>query len=80
MECTEMAERLTDLLEGDLEPEVEVAALDHLATCSSCETVLSETQDVMGLARSHGRTMMSDDMRSKLWSRVVGDVDDSAGS
>lgn len=77
MDCTEMAERLTDLMEGDLEAEVEAAALEHLATCSACETVLSETQDVVSLARDHGRSDLSEGSRSRLWNKVLGDVEQS---
>ena len=77
MDCTEMAERLTDLMEGDLEADVEAAALEHLATCSACETVLSETQDVVSLARNHGRPDLSKDSRSRLWNKVLGDAEQS---
>ena len=71
MECSELAEQLTEFLEGDLDADVEAAALDHLATCSSCETVLAETQDVIGLARNHGRVTLSETNRAQLWNRVV---------
>lgn len=80
MECAELAERLTDLMEGELEAEEEAAALDHLATCSSCETVLAETQDVIGLARDHGRAKLSEDGRAELWTRVLGEAEGSASS
>lgn len=75
MECADLAERLTDFMEGELEEEVEAAALDHLATCSACETVLAETRDVVGLARIHGKVTLSEDSRAQLWSRVVGETD-----
>lgn len=80
MDCAEMAERLTDLMEGDLEAEAEAAALEHLATCSACETVLSETQDIVSLARNYGREPLSEDTRSQLWNRVIDDAEDSANS
>ena len=80
MDCSQMAARLTDLMEGDLEAEAEAAALEHLATCSACETVLSETQDVVSLARNHGREPLSEESRSEIWNRVIGDAEDSANS
>ena len=75
MECSELAEQLTEFLEGDLDADVEAAALDHLATCASCETVLAETQDVIGLARNHGRVTLSETNRAQLWNRVVSETE-----
>ena len=64
-------------MEGDLEADVEAIALEHLATCTACETVLSETQDVVSLARNHGRPDLSKDSRSRLWNKVIGDAEQS---
>lgn len=73
MECAELAERLTDFLEGALEEPEENAALEHLATCPACETVLAETREVVALTREHGRVSLSEDDRTRLWGRVVGE-------
>jgi len=42
MQCESLAEQLTDLMEGLLDEQTEAAALEHLASCSSCEQVLAE--------------------------------------
>lgn len=73
MECAELAERLTDFLEGALEEIEQNAAIEHLATCPACESVLAQTREVLALTREHGRVSLSDDDRARLWSRVVGD-------
>ena len=80
MDCEDVAERLTDLLEGELAADEESAALDHLATCTACETVLAGTRDVIGLAKQHGRVELSEESRADLWSRVVGEADGLASS
>lgn len=72
MQCADMADRLTDLLEGELSEVEEAAAVEHLATCPACEAVLAGTRDVVALAQEHGKVPLSDDERDALWRRVVG--------
>lgn len=74
MDCEHLAERLTDFLEGDLEEAEQRAAVEHLATCPACETVLSGTRDVMEVARDYGRVPLSDDDQARLWERVSGEI------
>lgn len=74
MDCEQLAERLTDFLQGDLEEAEEQAAIEHLATCHACETVLSRTRDVMEAARDHGRLPLSDGDQARLWERISGDI------
>ncbi len=69
--CADLEARLTDFLGGDVEPEVEAAALEHLATCERCETVLAETRSVIGLAGRHGRVELDDDDRDRLLDRIL---------
>ena len=44
MRCEDLAERLTALMEGTLDPRDEEVALDHLSSCPSCERVLADTR------------------------------------
>lgn len=76
MRCNDVAERLTDLMEGALPEAEEAAALEHLASCNRCETVLSETRDVVELAKEHGRVSLSAEDRSRMLSLVLDVVDD----
>ena len=65
-------------MEGELEPAEEAAALQHLATCSSCETVLAETRDVTQLAKDHGRVTLTDAEKDALLGQLLSAVDDEA--
>lgn len=76
MKCEDMAVKLTDLMEGDLPETEEVLALEHLASCASCETVLTETQSAQELARNHGRVALSDADRDRMLSTFLGKVAD----
>jgi len=67
MECDDLAELLTDLLEGDVEPAVEEAALAHLASCEECERVLAGTRSVIDLAREHGRVDLEPEDRQRMF-------------
>ncbi len=74
MECAALAERLTDLLEGELAEEEEAEAVEHLASCAACEAVLAGTREVVSLAQEHGRLALGESERDLLWSRVVGEA------
>ena len=67
MECEDLAEMLTDLLEGDVEEEQEAEALAHLASCGQCERVLAETRDVIDLAHEHGRVNLDAEDRARMF-------------
>lgn len=73
MECAELEEHLTEFLEGELDPAIEAVALEHLATCARCETVLAGTRSVMGLAARHGRVELADHERAELLGRILAD-------
>jgi len=74
MRCEDMAERLTDLMEGQLDPDEEAAALEHLAGCTHCETVLAETRDAVQLAQDHGRVELADEDRARMLDSIVGQL------
>lgn len=78
MECEELAENLTELMEGTLEESVEAAALDHLATCPACERVLAGTRTTVELLADHGRAELDAETRARLLGAIVEDARSSA--
>jgi len=70
MRCDDLAERLTDFLEGELEPEIEEQAIEHLATCDRCEVVLAETREVSRLARDHGKPVVEESDRDRMFGAI----------
>ena len=77
MRCEDLAERLTDMMEGDLEAGEEEAALEHLASCPSCERVLADTRDVVSLAHDHGRPSLSGNDRGRMLGAIVTELEAS---
>jgi anti-sigma factor RsiW len=73
MDCETLAAHLTDFLDGHLDPTVEAEAVDHLAACTQCETVLAETKTIIGLARRHGRISLTAVERTELLKRILAD-------
>lgn len=71
MKCTELAAQLTDFIDGNLMPDVQAAALEHLATCTQCETVLAGTRALMGVAVQHGKFQLSSRERQTIINRVL---------
>jgi anti-sigma factor RsiW len=74
MRCEEVFANLTDLLDGALAPEVEVAALEHLATCERCETTLAETRSLLEVAADERPVALDPSARSSLLARIVDEV------
>jgi anti-sigma factor RsiW len=72
MQCADLEARLTEFLEGELDAATEAAALEHLATCSRCDTVLAQTRTVIDLAGRHGRTELDPVDQDRLLDRIVG--------
>lgn len=79
MRCEDLAERLIDFMEGDLDAEEESAALEHLASCESCERVLTETRDVVSLAREHGRPELTAVDRARMFSAITSEIEHAEG-
>ncbi len=77
MRCEDLADRLTDFMEGDLDAEEESAALEHLASCESCERVLAETRDVVSLAAEHGRPELTAKDRARMFSAITSEMADA---
>lgn len=74
MRCDEVFDNLTDLLDGALDPEVEAAALEHLATCERCESTFAETRTLVELAAEERPPGLDPAARSSLLDRIVADV------
>ena len=77
MNCEQLAENLTDFMEGELSDEEEAEALEHLSTCSSCETVLANTEGAIGLLAEHGSAGISEKQSSELLQKIMGHFSDN---
>jgi anti-sigma factor RsiW len=77
MDCALLEASLTEFLEGELDAETEAAAVEHLATCARCETVLAGTRAVIGLAATHGRVELPGADRAHLLQQILADVSPS---
>jgi len=71
MNCSDLEANLTDFLDGLVDAETEAAALEHLATCERCDTVLAQTRVVMSLASRHGKVELDPVERSLLLDRIL---------
>ncbi len=78
MECEDLAEMLTDLLEGDVDADQEAAALAHLASCDSCERVLAGTREVIEIAHEHGRVALEPGDRERMFREIKVQLPDSS--
>ncbi len=75
MECHELEASLTEFLEGELTSEEEKAAVEHLATCQHCETVLAETKAVVATTAEHGQEKLDPHTRQRLFQSVLDSSD-----
>ena len=74
MNCDEVFDNLTDLLDGALDPEVEAAALEHLATCERCEITFAETRTLVELAADERPVGLDAASRSSLLGRIIDEL------
>ena len=76
MNCEDLAELLTDLLEGDVDADQEEAALAHLASCEACERVLAGTRYVIEIAHERGRAALEPDDRQRMFRELNAKIPD----
>ncbi len=74
MDCQELEANITDFLEGEADEASEQAALEHLATCEHCETVLAETKAVMSAAEEYGGEALDPTTRERLLKSIIGET------
>jgi anti-sigma factor RsiW len=67
-----LGERLTDLLDGRLDPRAEADAVRHLETCAACRTEL----DDLRAARAFVRRAEAPAARAAFWTRLARRLDE----
>jgi hypothetical protein len=70
MRCEEVVQRLSEYIDGALEPALVVEIEDHIATCSGCHVVLDTTQCTILLARASSTTCLAEDRRRLLLQKL----------
>ncbi len=66
LSCDDLDLLLPEFLDGELTPDQEAEAAEHLATCPQCTLELSELQGVTRLYREHGVMRLPDDARRRI--------------
>ncbi len=66
LSCSDLDALLPEFLDGELTPDQEAQAGEHLATCAQCTLELSELQGVTRLYREHGALKLPDDARKRI--------------
>ena len=61
MNCDELVEQLSALLDRALDPETERRVLDHLGGCDGCTTYLHQFETTLGLLRDQRPAAFDDD-------------------
>ena len=80
MTCEELYGRLTDLTEGSLQPDVCAEVERHLASCTGCQQIRQDLQDLARLCReSSAPSTMPPDVRSRIASLLSTPGDDAIG-
>lgn len=74
MNCVDMEAHLTEFLEGELDVATEAAALEHLATCPHCDTVLRQTEQLIALAQDHGSEPLRPHRRNELLTLLLASI------
>lgn len=70
MRCEELVRRLSDYIDGALEPPLVVEVEHHLVGCHVCHVVLDTTQCTILLARAAQTTALPEDRRRLLLEKL----------
>lgn len=70
MRCEELVRRLSDYIDGTLEPPLVLEVEQHLVGCHGCHVVLDTTQCTILLARAASTTALAEDRRRVLLERL----------
>jgi anti-sigma factor RsiW len=68
--CQELVARLSDYIDGVLEPSLVADVERHVATCHGCHVVLDTTQCTILLARAARTTALAEDRRRLLLAKL----------
>lgn len=71
VDCEEMAERLIDLLEGELPADEHQRAAEHIRRCPCCAAMKSSFQGVRDLVRRSMEEPLSETQRADLARAVL---------
>lgn len=75
MDCTTLASQIFEFLGGQLSEADQASALEHLASCESCEAILADTRSEVDLVENPERTPLTNDDRSRMLSNVIDEID-----
>jgi anti-sigma factor RsiW len=66
LSCDDLDLLLPEFLDGELTPDQEAQAAEHLATCKACTLELSELEGVTRLYKAHGTMQLPEDARTRI--------------
>jgi anti-sigma factor RsiW len=70
MTCAELVGRLSDYIDGALDPPIVVEVERHIEGCHGCHVVLDTTQCTILLARAARTTALAEDRRRLLLQKL----------
>ena len=73
--CDQLDVLLPEFLDGKLQPDQELAAAEHLATCDDCRVQVSELEGVGELYRRHGRLTLPPEARERIRSLLAAEAE-----
>ncbi len=74
MRCGDVESLLLEFLEGELAPEVEEEALEHVAGCPACELYLAEYADTIELVARWGGEVLEPGTANRILAAVISEL------
>ena len=74
LNCDQLAARMSDLIDGPEDEQLQSEAAEHLATCDACRLVVDEVGEVRRLTRERGRLYLPAEARDRIRG-ALGDAD-----
>ena len=74
LSCGDVLARLSDFVDGELEPEIRVRLLEHLAGCNWCEEFGGRFSGIVRSLKGTAGARLEDDVAARLMDRLRDDI------
>lgn len=74
VECLELAELLSEYLDGDATPEMRAALMEHVQSCSHCARLVWKMRELIGRCRCEAPAEVPVEVHQQLWRVIIQEI------
>jgi anti-sigma factor RsiW len=74
IECIELAELLSEYLDGEATPEMRAALMEHVQSCDHCARLVWKLRELVGRCRCEAPAEVPIEVHRQLWQVIVREI------